>query len=204
MFTDTQTSSANASQTSFVWKPVTCELCFGIGLRHRPTGGIEECPALQLGSEHCDLSEEGKRICRAVEVMRRRKLDVDPIHFDVARSLAQFSTDKPCSSHELGQRHFSYKDGEDRRRLVTKNIKFLRDIWFLPVASRKEKPMGYWISVTEQDFRKYVERATNEPISTLSTLHRMAKANWPEFAEQMEIDVWKDFGVEEKALSHDA
>lgn len=197
MFTDQQPSAVSPQQSAFVWKPTTCASCFGIGLRHKPQGGIERCPTLTLGHEHCELSEEGKRICRAVEVLRRRKLEPDAVHFDIARTLALYDTLRPCSSRELIDRHFSYVDGaENRRRLVTKAMRFLRDIWFLPVCSRKDAPAGYWISVTEDDFKAYVERATREPITFLSTIQRMAKANWPEFAEQMEIDIWKDFGPE--------
>lgn len=197
-----QNPQSTNGRLPFAPPPVTCDLCFGIGLRHRPTGGIEQCPALQFGLEHCDLSEEGKLIVRAVANLRARRLDVDPIHFDVARSLAQFSTTRPCSSRDLGERHFSYKAGEDRRRLVTKAIRFLRDIWFLPVVARKDKPAGYWIAVTQNDFAAWVDEAKDEPITRLSTIMRLAKANYPVFAEQIEIDFWKDFGAEDLATEH--
>jgi hypothetical protein len=35
---------------------------------------------------------------------------------------------------------------------VTLAVRFLRDIWLLPVASRKDKPAGYWISVDRGRF----------------------------------------------------
>lgn len=195
MLTETRQHTTADQQPTFVWGPVSCEMCFGIGLRHKPTGGIEQCPALQLGSEHVDLSEEGKLIVRAVANLRLRKLDVDPVHFDIARSLAQFSTKRPCSSRDLGERHFSYKAGEDRRRLVTKAVRFLREIWFLPVCSSKEKPAGYWIAVTQEDFAAWVDNKKCEPMTHLATIMRLAKANYPVYAEQIEIDFWKDMGT---------
>jgi hypothetical protein len=197
MFTDT--TIAQEQDLPFIWAPQYCDRCFGIGLHNAPQGGIRECPAITLGQPHPELSDQGKRIVRAVELLRRRDLEPDIIHFDIARTIAQYSTDRPCSARELTDRHFSYIDGvENRRRKVTETIRFLRDIWCLPVASSKAKPAGYWISVDLEDFKAYVKRATAEPITTLSTLHRMARANYPEFAEQLELDFWRDMSVEEQ------
>lgn len=205
MFTDTPLVVGRAVDLGspglpFVWQPTNCDRCFRIGLRISPQGAVEQCPTLQMKDPHVELSPEGQRIVRAVETLRRRKLEPDTIHFDVARSLAQYDTHRPCSSRELIDRHFSYVAGaENRRRLVTKAVRFLREIWFLPVASRKEAPMGYWIATDLDDFKAYFERASAEPVTTLSTIHRMARANWPEFAEQMEIDIWKDMVPDETA-----
>lgn len=173
-----------------------CDLCFGIGLRINPAGKVEQCPTLQMNLEHRELSPAGLRIVRAVEVLGRQKIEVDAVLFDIARSLANYTTHQPCSSRELIERHFSYVTGsENQRRKVTNAIHDLQDTWLLPVGSRKEKPFGYWIITEPTDFRTFVERAMAEPVTRLSTLHRLAKANWPEFAEQMEIDFWSDMAA---------
>lgn len=177
------------------WAPVNCDRCFEIGMRIAPSGQIEPCPTLTLGGEHCELKPEGARICRAIEGLWKRRVDVDQIHFEIARTLSQYSTARPCPTRELTDRHFSYVTGdENRRRKVTLAVRFLRDIWMLPVASRKDKPAGYWIAVDESDFKDWFERAKREPITHVSTLHRLAKANWPVFAEQVELEFWKDMG----------
>ncbi|MFL5478704.1 MAG: hypothetical protein ACJ79X_06785 [Gemmatimonadaceae bacterium] len=196
MYIDQPTS--DTYQQSIIWTPTTCDKCFGIGHRISPTGKVERCPTLTVGDEaHVEITGAGRRIDRAIELLRRRGLEPDPVHFDIARSLSHYSTDVPCSSHELIERHFSYVPGaENRRRLVTRNIRYLRDIWLLPLASRKEKPAGYWISIDEQDFRDYVDRALAAAKTEFSTIHRMAKANYPEFAEQLEINFFNDMEPE--------
>lgn len=190
MNTATHTATSPAPVLPFIPR---CDLCFAIGLRINPAGAVEQCPTLQMGFEHCDLLPAGKRIVRSVEMLRRQNKDVDPVLFDIARSLANYSAELPCSSRELIDRHFNYVTGdENQRRLVSHTIKELHDVWFLPVASSKNKPSGYWIARDEQDFRRFVDRAMREPITRLTSLHRLAKANWPVYAEQMEIDFWKD------------
>lgn len=180
-------------QMPFVFGLGECDRCFGIGLRIHPGGFVEKCPTLQLGDAHSELSLEAKRIVRAVEILERQRLTADTIHFEVARNLAKFSSDRPCSARELGDRLFSYVLGdENRRRAVTLAIRFLRDTWLLPVGSRKHAPTGYWIITSEAEFREWFDRAKAEPITQLSTIFRLAKANWPEFAEQVELDFWSD------------
>ncbi|MEQ1644893.1 MAG: hypothetical protein ABL959_15700 [Pyrinomonadaceae bacterium] len=187
------TVQSHEIQMPFIFGPGECDRCFGIGLRISPMGRVEKCPTLQLGDSHLELSLEAKRIVRAVEILERQKMIADTIHCEVARTLAKYSIDKPCSARELGDRLFSYVLGdENRRRAVTLSIRFLRDTWLLPVGSRKHAPTGYWIITNETDFREYFERAKAEPITQLSTIFRLAKANWPEFAEQIEIDFWTD------------
>lgn len=204
MFTDVADQAS--SYLPYILEPTDCDRCFRIGLRIHPNGHVERCPSLQLGDRHVELSEQGKRITRAVERLVRHNVEVDTIHFDIARSIAQYDTDRPCSSRELIDRHFRYIDGsENQRRAVTKAVRYLRDIWFLPVISRKERPAGYWIATSEADFRAYVDRAKAEPITRLSTIHRLAKANWPVFAEQLEIEFFNDMhGAAENLWQADA
>ncbi|HEV7700308.1 MAG TPA: hypothetical protein VGO43_08785 [Pyrinomonadaceae bacterium] len=182
----------------------SCDRCFDIGYRISPTGPVEACPTLQCGNPHPRLSDAGQMIDRSIRLLVHRKLDVDPRHFEIARTLAGFSFDKPCGNDELVRRHFAWVNAEHRRiknvdeaqrREVAKAVRFLREIWFLPVGSRKDRPSGYWICVNEAEFKEYFERASREPVTTLSTLHRLAKANWPLFAKQIEIKL--DDDVEE-------
>ena len=175
-------------------EPQSCDLCFGIGLRISPSGRVEQCPALTLGQPHADLLPAAMMIQRAVTILRRRDSDLDSVHFDIARTLAKHSTDKPCSRYELIDRHFSYVPGrEGQRRAVSNAIRYLRDICLLPVGSRKGDPSGYWIITDEADFRAWVDRVRSGPVTELTTIHRVAKANYPIFAEQLELDFWRDF-----------
>lgn len=174
----------------FVFKPTECGWCFRIGYRIAPQGGVERCPTLVMGEPHVDITPEGEAISRAIRRVNEIKLPPDPLHFDIARTIAKIgSTKSPCKSGDLIERHFSYVIGpENRRRLVTRNVQFLRDIWRLPLCSRKDAPAGYWISVDAEDFGQWVKTAANEPITRHATIRRVARANWPQFAEQMELD----------------
>lgn len=193
-------ATASPSYLPFVFGPPACDRCFGIGLRISPQGRVEQCPTLQLRDPHRELSLEAARIVRAVEVLERQGIVADTVHFEVARTLAQFSSERPCSARELGDRLFSYVlSDEGRRRAVTASIRFLRDSWLLPIGSRKSAPTGYWIITSEADFREWFERAKAEPVTQLSTIFRVAKANWPEFAEQIELDFWKDLQAQPPA-----
>lgn len=192
MFTDT---IGHAESTLPLFAAGTsCDRCFNIGYRIHPRGGVEQCPVIQCSEPHPELTAAGLMIDRSIRLMLHRKLEVDQVHFDIARTLAGWSAEKPCTNDELVRRHFSWVDGtEAARRRVAKAIRFLREIWFLPVGSRKDKPSGYYICRDEPEFREYFERTKREPITELSTLHRLAAANWPVFAEQIELDFWKDF-----------
>ncbi len=174
-------------------RPLTCPVCVDVGLRVSPQGRVEYCPTLQLEGPHAELSLTGALITRCVESLWRRTIVPDTRSFEVARFLSTFDSTKPCKRDELIEKFFSYgTSSETRRRELNHVVRMLRDIWCLPVCSRKVRPAGYWIATDEADFREWVERAMAEPITTLSTIHRVAKANWPRYAEQLEFAFWQD------------
>ncbi len=183
--------------------PSACDRCSGIGLRISPQGRVEVCPTLQMGLPHAELTAGGKIINRAVAGLWRRKIKVDLVYFDIARLLSQFTAERPCSRTELVERHFAYIGGinaaENQRRAVTLAIRFLREIWLLPVCASKRG--GYWIATDALDFGEWVNHAKSEPLTTLSTIYRLAKANFPVFAEQLEIEFWQDFGPQDSDKS---
>jgi hypothetical protein len=197
MFIDT--SHVRESENFTLPFSTSCDRCFNLGYRIHPQGGVEQCPVIQSSEPHPEISPAGKIIDRSIRLLIHRRLEVDQVHFDIARTLAAWSAEKPCTNDELVRRHFGYANGasevnrqEAARRRVAKAVRFLREIWFLPVGSRKDKPSGYYICTTEPEFKEYFDRTRREPITELSMLHRMAAANWPVFAGQMEADFWTD------------
>lgn len=172
-----------------------CNRCFDIGYWITPTGTVRPCPIIEAcAEEHPELSPAGTIVNRAIAKLLSRGAAVDQHLFDVARTLTGYSSASPCSGAELADRHFGHVSGaEGQRRRVSYAINDLHEIWLLPVGTRKDKPFnGYWICVNADDFREFFERASREPISRLTTLHRLAKANWPEYAEQLSIDFFTD------------
>lgn len=183
------------SKTGFAADQVYgCPRCLDIGIRISPVGVFEPCPAIVLGQPHGDPSPAALMIQRAVT---RRGVPADSHLFDVARTLAVFSTTYPCSRFELIERHFSFVSGsEAQRRKVSAAIERLRDEWLLPVGSRKGHPSGYWIITDEDDFEAWYQAKKAQPLKELTTLHRLARVHWPIFAEQLELE-FTDLGTTE-------
>jgi hypothetical protein len=178
---------------SVAGQPADCDRCLDIGVRISPAGVFEPCPAIVLGQTHGELSPAALMINRSIH----RGVAPDSHLFDVARTLAAYSTAAPCSRFELIDRHFSYISGpEAQRRKVSAAIEQLRDEWLLPVGSRKSKPAGYWIITEERDFEEWFERKKSQPIKELASLHRLARTYWPVFAEQLELE-FTDLGADQ-------
>lgn len=174
-------SDARMPQSAF-----RCDRCFDIGIRISPGGVFEPCPAIVLGQPHAEPSPAALMIQRCVT---RRDVRPDSHLFNVARTLASFSTQQPCSRFDLIDLHFSYSDKpETQRREVSHAIERLRSEWLLPVGSRKAKPSGYWIITDANDFEDWFNRKKSQPLNELATLHRLARHYWPVFAEQLELE----------------
>ena len=176
--------------------PVTflCDRCHDIGVRVSPAGVYEPCPAIVVGDEHADPSPQALMIQRAV--MRQPSI-ADSHLFDVARTLAAFSTASPCNRFELIERHFTFVHGpEAQRRALSYSIQKLRDEMLLPVGSRKSKPSGYWIITDADDFETWFTEKKKQPLTELGSLHRLARTYWPVFAEQLELE-FGDLGADQ-------
>ena len=164
-----------------------CQRCNDLGLWLTPQGIIAVCPNIQLGYDHPPRSEASLAIERAGISLARRGITVSLSSFRVARAIARFSTDKPCGREYLIN-HCMEWAGSQKLRHLHAIIEDLRCTWFLPVGSRKGLPHGYWICTDSTDFHEYFEAAKSAPIKQLTTLHGVAKANFPVFAHQLELE----------------
>lgn len=124
---------------------------------------------------------------RAVEYLRVRKLAVDPQAFEIAKLLARHTTEQPFDKTGLLETHYTLP-----LRSFMGVIEDLRKIWLLPIGGRKYQPTGYWIITDADDFKTWADEYRRSPITQLSTLHRVAKRNFPILAEQMELEFWND------------
>lgn len=182
-----------------------CYQCGDTGLWAQPNGTIATCPRLVNGAPHNEPSAAAKMFQRAVRGLADRKVDLDHHAFDVAKTLVKYSTANPCERRVLIRRHFLHVNGERSQiRKLQGVIEDLRRTWLLPVGSRKEEPSGYWIITDAADFAEWVERTKSAPIKQLSTIHNVAKRNFPVFAEQLDLEFWKDFGPDEGAAPDSA
>lgn len=173
-----------------------CWECEDTGLWMTPAGTVATCPRVQTGMPHNRPNAAAEMLQRAVTNLTRRKAAINSHLFDVARHLAAGTSKEPCDRDELIRKHFGYTSNQLRH--FHKAIEELRRIWALPVGSRKDPPAGYWIITDLEDFKAWVERSKSAPITQLSTIHHVARRNFPIFAEQMELAFWNDIPVQDE------
>lgn len=167
----------------------TCIVCADTGVWMNPHGLIVGCPNRQV-TRHNPPGPAGSVFNRSAKRIADRGQHVNAKAFDVAKFLTGFTSRVPCDRKFLIDTHFSYSASSLRNLHST--IEELRRVWLLPVGSRKDAPAGYWIITEMNDFAEWVERSKSAPITQLTTIHRVAKANFPVFAEQLEIEFYND------------
>ncbi len=178
----------------FQGEPSKCGRCHDAGVWLTPAGNIEVCPKIQVGDiPHNEPNKAAKLLERAGRSLLFRKIKPSQHAFNVARALTRFSTEKPCTAQKLIDRYFAW-GGNQQLRHLAKAVEELRSVWLMPIGSRKHQPYGYWIIEDEADYKQWFEATMSSPITQLSMLHRNAKANFPVFAEQIEMDFWNDMG----------
>lgn len=178
--------------TTGYFKNCRCTRCYDLGAWLTPKGIVTECPNLQLKlADHPEPNDAAKAILRAGRQLAYRGIVANPIAFSVARRLAKATTADPVDRETLIDTYFEYARSQKVRHLH-ETIEQLRSLWLLPVGSRKSQPYGYWIITDEADFKDWVKRSTSAPIKQLTTIHAVARANFPVFAEQLDFEFWKD------------
>ena len=168
-----------------------CSRCGDLGVWMTPAGAAAVCPVIQMGQPHVEPNAAAKLIERATRSLAFRELPILTLPFEVARTLSYSTSSEPCDREYLLNKHFGWQSAS-RLRKFHYVIEELRSGWLLPIGSRKEEPFGYWIITDEADFKDWFERTRSAPIKQLSTIHKVARANFPIFAEQIELEFWKD------------
>ena len=172
-----------------------CSICRDTGVWMNPHGLIVRCP--QSAAAHPAQTPGAAVFERAALGLARRGTPVNAKLFEVGRFLSHYSSAEPCERTRLIDAHFNYAASSLRN--LHSAIEELRRVWFLPVGSRKDPPAGYWIISELDDFARWVERSKSAPITQLTTIHRVARANWPHFAEQLELEFYADMNVQDPA-----
>lgn len=174
-----------------------CPRCLDTRVWLTPTNQVEYCPRSCAAPQ---TNPAAFLMGRAAWRLRSMGIHINPFAFDLARILTHHTTDQPCLRVDLLEFFFAETNlsGANRLRKFHELVEDLRKIWLLPIGSRKYKPSGYWIITDLEDFKAWFERVKVAPITQLSTIHKVARANFPIFAEQMELDFWKNINAEEK------
>ena len=184
-------------ETGFLEFP--CTLCGNFGMWITPKGDVQPCPVIARGDRHAEPNAAAKLAARAIEIMQRNGQYIDCRQFDLVRELSEYTSENPCDRKKILSDRFSYLPMSEANQLRRFHycIEELRREWLLPVGSRKEEPSGYWIITDQADFEKWVRRTKSAPITQLSTIHKVAKRNFPIFAEQMELEFWNDIRTQD-------
>ena len=176
-----------------------CGRCHDLGLWLQPTGVIAVCPRLMMGEAHNTPNAAAEMVKRAGRLLEHKQIVANPHAFSVAKALTRYSHIEPCNRQKLIDSYFTWSPEYANTRELHRVIEELRSVWFLPVASRKKVPHGYWIATSQDEFEEWFRECTSAPRTQLKTIFRLAKANWPVYGEQIEMDFWKDMTVEPEA-----
>jgi hypothetical protein len=187
-------NSAAADFQPFLFASVVpeaaCQRCFDTGVWLSPKNEVLVCPRVQIGERHAEPNYASILLRRATNRLFERQYWIAPITFDVARILTNFNTQKPCPRRHLEEIFFADTklNPAHIERRVKAVIEELRKDWLLPIGSRKGDPSGYWIITDLDDFKEWFAGVKSAPIQQLATIHKVARHNFPVFAEQMEMD----------------
>lgn len=171
-----------------------CTICDDFGMWLTPKGDVLTCPVIARGDEHHDANAAAQLVHKAIQAMKHEAIAVDSRQFGLAKKLSQYTSDSPCDRRQILAEYFSYLPMTEANQLrkFHAEIEQLRRVWLLPIGSRKDAPSGYWIITDQKDFEQWFERSKAAPVTQLTTIYKVAKRNFPIFAEQIEIDFWND------------
>ena len=172
-----------------------CFHCGDLGFDVDKFGVVSTCWRIPTGTPHNEANEAAKMIERACRSLMIEKVAIDQHVFHVAKTLTQYTTATPCNRDWLLDAHFQHTPSSLRN--LASVIETLRKVWLMPIGSRKESPSGYWIIIDAEDFANWVTHAKAAPVTQLTTIHRVAKRNFPVFADQLELDFWRDMGTQQ-------
>ena len=175
----------------------TCQRCFDTGVWLSPRNEVLVCPRVQLGELHAEPNEASLILRKSANRMFQQKKFIYAFEFELARILTHYSSTFPCHRDLLFEFLFADTNLDERGKLRKFHgfVEALRKVWLLPIGSRKCEPSGYWLITDLKDYKDWLKRTTSAPITQLTTIHRNARFNFPEFAEQLELEFWKDMEV---------
>jgi len=176
----------------------TCVRCFGTSMALNSDNIVEACTSLKLLT-HPLPNEASLMLLRSLSLLKEKQIWINPQAFDLARLLTNFDSKTPCPRQEIFDTFYDATtlSNQNQLRKFHALIEELRSIWLLPVGSRKTEPSGYWVVTELADFKEWFERVKAAPVTQLITIYKVARHNFPVFAEQMELKFWNDIKMED-------
>ena len=177
----------------FLFEPVVpvsaCHRCFDTGIWLSPQHDVLVCPESRIRKDHVEPNQASLMLHRAANLLSDKKIYINSQVFDVARILTNYTAQKPCERDSLIEFYYAETNltAANRLRKFHAIIEELRNVWMLPVGSRKFDPSGYWVITEIEDCKAWIKAATAAPITQLATVWRVARHNFPVLAGQSEF-----------------
>jgi biotin operon repressor len=160
------------SQSVLSFHPGACYCCWDSTITITPEG-IERCePCLERGK----ATPATEKLTEYVFMLKERNIDIDPRVLNTARAIVTATSDKPISGHTLQALL------RESPRMIKECVEVLRSDWVLPIGSTRK--LGYYWMLTEKDFLDWSRPYRGQAITSLATLYRMQRVNFPNLAGQ--------------------
>lgn len=176
----------------------TCDRCFDTGIWLTPRNEVAVCPRVQMRQPHSEPNAASLILRRSTNLLFEKQIWIHAQAFDLARILTNYTSENPCPRQEIFDTFYcsTTLNYANQLRKFHALVEELQKIWLLPVGARKNEPSGYWVITDLEDFKKWVKHAIAAPITRISTIHRVARHNFPVFAKQIEFEFWNDIKSE--------
>lgn len=165
--------------------PIKCFECADLGFVL--TQNVKRSCWRRHAVDHNPPNEAALMLDRALDHLAVRKIVPDHFAFEIAKILTHHTSERPFEKGEILTTHLA-----QTLRSFHNLIQELRQVWLLPVGSRKTKPYGYWIITDAAEFGEWLQREKSAPITQLAWISAVARRNFPLFAEQLELDIWQE------------
>jgi hypothetical protein len=163
------------NQDQFRFHPGRCFDCWDSTIVVTPYGPGKCITCLEQGNVLPAAQKLSEVVWRRIE---RQQL-VDQRALNAARAIVTATSELPISGPTL-QGLLRESD-----RGVKSCVEILRGEWVLPIGSTRK--VGYYWMYTAKDFLDWSRPYRSQSITSLATLHKMQRANFPELAGQESI-----------------
>ena len=173
-----------------------CSECLDTTVALEDVGPVVCLPCLEAGKPYTPTAQ---RVANRVWLRVEKKLPVERRVLEVARVLTLASGAHPFTGPVLS---VYLKVSE---RTLKDFVRTLRHDWHLPAISRREEGGGYWYAETAEQFLKWSEVMTGQAVDELTTVQKVLRSNYPDYAGQNPLGFVQHFTDQLKeALDKDA
>ena len=160
--------SSHYQSQPFVFHPGACPDCWDSTIAITPNGLERCCPG--------KVSPAATKLAEHVWLREEKKMETDPRVLNTARAIVTATVEQPISGPTLQALL------RETERGVKSYVETLRREWVLPIGSTRQ--LGYYWMLSAKDFLDWSRAYRAQAITSLVTLYKMQRTNFPELAGQ--------------------